>query len=268
MKTWLKISLWVVLLSSVVFLLIKSNQSRGEALLQEPKISIVVKGENAFINKEELLGKLKRRQFLYDNQKVSELNIEKMEEYIRSISHVKDVNIYTEIDGNWVIRVELRKPIVRVFNRYNESYYLDEDGIIMNTTLTYTARVPVASGEIISKREGLNVPQIINNDTLISILKLDDIYWISDYVCNDPLFQSLIGQIYVEKNGDIVLTPLVGDQKIMFGTANSKEEVEKKFDKLRIFYNEAMPYEGWKKYESISLKYEEQIVCKKKKTNE
>ena len=54
------------------------------------------------------------------------------------------------------------------------------------------------------------------------------------------------------------------DQKIIFGTANSDQEVESKFDKLKTFYTEAMEHEGWRKYKEINLKYEDQIVCKKK----
>jgi cell division protein FtsQ len=77
-----------------------------------------------------------------------------------------------------------------------------------------------------------------------------------------------VGQIHLEKNGDFVLVPLVGDQKIIFGAAHSTQEVESKFDKLRIFYTEAIAYEGWSKYSEISLKYENQIVCKKKNINE
>jgi len=60
----------------------------------------------------------------------------------------------------------------------------------------------------------------------------------------------------------------VGDQKIIFGTAHSKEEVQEKFKKLTIFYNEAMPFEGWNTYSEISLKFEDQIVCKKKNEHE
>ncbi len=57
----------------------------------------------------------------------------------------------------------------------------------------------------------------------------------------------------------------IGDNvKIIFGTAYSNEEVREKFRKLKIFYTEAIPYEGWNKYEEISLKYDKQIVCKKK----
>jgi hypothetical protein len=40
--------------------------------------------------------------------------------------------------------------------------------------------------------------------------------------------------------------------------------VQEKFSKLEIFYKQAMPYEGWTKYDQINLKYSKQIVCRKK----
>ena len=124
------------------------------------------------------------------------------------------------------------------------------------------------TGEIFDRQKSISVDEIINNDSLISIRKLDDIYRISDYVCNDPLFHSLIGQVHLEKNGDFILVPLVGDQRIVLDTTRSEREVSEKFEKLRIFYKQAIPYEGWNTYKEISLKYEDQIVCKKKETNE
>jgi len=109
------------------------------------------------------------------------------------------------------------------------------------------------------------VPEIINNDSLKSIKKIDEIYRISSYVCNDTLMSKLIGQVYLEKNGDFILIPLLGDQKIIFGSAYSEQEINEKFDRLRVFYEEAMPYEGWDKYNEISVKYEGQIVCRKRR---
>jgi cell division protein FtsQ len=59
------------------------------------------------------------------------------------------------------------------------------------------------------------------------------------------------------------MTPVIGDQKIVFGKAHSERHVREKFQRLKVFYKEAIPYEGWSKYSEISLKYEGQIVCKK-----
>ena len=72
-----------------------------------------------------------------------------------------------------------------------------------------------------------------------------------------------IGQIHREKNGDFVLIPQVGSHTIIFGSAFSDREVEEKFKKLKVFYEEGLPYEGWNKYDIINLKYKKQIVCKK-----
>ena len=268
MKNWIKISLWSVFAIVIIALGIKIKSDLEAETLKAPKIVIHVDDENAFISEEELLSRLRTENLIFDGQKREELDIEPIEEFIGSISQVKYVDVFQTINGEWQIDIQIRKPIARIFNKFGESYYLDSEGNAMNTTSSHTARTLIVTGNIKDRSNSISTSEIINNDSLISIRKLDDIYRISSYVCNDPLFHSLVGQIHLEKNGDFILVPLVGDQKIVFGTAHSSTEVESKFEKLRIFYNEAMAYEGWTTYSEISLKFEDQIVCKKKNTNE
>lgn len=264
MKQWLKISFWVLGVSLILWLLHIANTYYEDNKLPDPVVKIKVDGPNAFLSKDELLKQLHRKHLIYEDQTWAELNTSAIENFIRINTHVKKVHVYRSIGRSWTIDITLRKPIVRVFNKHGESYYVDSEGYLMKIAPSHAARVLVASGEINEKLGGLNVPQIINNDSLISIHKLDDIYRISNYVCNDPLFQSLVGQIYVEKNGDLILIPLIGDQRIVIGSADTEEDVKQKFEKLRVFYEEAMPYTGWETYKEIVLKYDGQIVCKKK----
>ena len=268
MKKWLTISSWILLFAAIITTGIYIQKALGEKIIPNAQITIQSEGENTFITEDELQLKLEAKGIVFDQQKRTELEIEKIEEYIRSISQVKKVEIFQYIDGSWTINVELRKPIARIYNKRNENYYLDEDGITFSTSPTHTARTLIFTGDIIDEISSIPVREIINNDSLISIRKLDDIYRISRYVCNDPLFHSQIGQVHLQKNGDFILVPLVGDQKIVFGSAESEEEVEDKFKKLTIFYNEALPFEGWEHYSEINLKFKGQIVCKKKKSNE
>jgi len=178
---------------------------------------------------------------------------------------VKNVKAYRQIGKKWFLKIELRKPIARIFNSYGQSFYIDDDGFMMNRSDLHTARVLIFSGFIKDKFSHKSVPEIINNDSLKSIRKIDEIYRISSYVCKDTLMSKLIGQVYLEKNGDFILIPLLGDQKIIFGSAYSEQEIKEKFDRLKVFYEEAMPYEGWDKYDEISVKYEGQIVCRKRR---
>lgn len=264
MNKWIKIALWSIFAIGIIVLLTIVRTIQNERVLEEPKIIVEKIGEDPFLTETELLTKLKLEGLFWDGMKREELNLEAIENYVSGISQVDEVKVYSQIGNDWQIRIKLKRPVIRVFNKYGESFYLDENGGIMETTPSHTARSIIASGEIFDRIDGESVPEIINNDSLISIRKLDDIYRISNYVCYDPLFRSLIGQIYLEKNGDFILVPLVGDQKIVFGKANSESEVKAKFEKLRTFYHEGMPYVGWKTYSEINVKYDEQIVCKRK----
>ena len=180
------------------------------------------------------------------------------------MSEIKSAKVFTKIGSKWTVEVEIRKPIARVFNKFGESFYLDDLGFTMAPSSLYTARVVVVTGDISDRISSKSVSEIINNGFLKSNRKLDDLFRISHYVCNDQLLQALIGQIHRKTNGDFVLIPQVGGQKIIFGTAHTDQEVSEKFRKLKVFYKEAIPYEGWNKYDEISLKYDKQIVCKKK----
>lgn len=264
MNKWVKISLWSVFGISVVVLLVLTQRYLQELPLKKPAVQISVTGENSFLSESELTTRLQRNNLIYVNQRVKDLGPEKIERFIRKMEEVKTVAVYSSLNGSWNINIELRKPIAHIFNSIGQNFFLDADGHTISSSSEHTARVLVVSGEIPDRfgQESVNV--IINNDSLKTIRKLDDVYRISNYVCNDPLMQSLIGQIHRESNGDFVLIPLVGGQKIVFGSAFTDKDVAEKFKKLKIFYKEAIPYEGWNKYSEISLKYENQIVCKKK----
>ena len=179
------------------------------------------------------------------------------------MEEVKTVRVYKNIGKSWNIDVELRNPIARIFTLSQKAYYLDDEGYTIGRSSLHTAHVLIFSGFITEIMEKASVKEIINNDSLKSIRKLDDIYRISNYVCNDSLMNALIGQVYLEKNGDFILIPLVGRQTILFGSANSDNAVADKFNRLKVFYKEGMPHEGWGKYNTIIVKYEGQIVCRK-----
>jgi cell division protein FtsQ len=262
MKKWLKIIAWSLLCVGVLFLLSLAQHAQKETIVSKPEIVIHVTGESAFLTKDELYTRLKRKKFIYEGQLWEKLNVSAIENYIRSMSEVKTVKVFSSIGKGWEIEVLVRKPIARIYNTFGETYYLDEDGIIMKSSNLHTARVVVITGNIKDRINSKSVKEIINNPTLKSIQKLDQLYRISIYVCKDPLMQSLISQIHLKSNGDFVLIPLVGGQKIIFGSADSDEDVRDKFEKLKLFYKEAIPFEGWNKYKEISLKYKKQIVCK------
>ena len=263
MKNGLKISFWVLLFTGVLFVLFYGNSRLDDALVRMPDVRIHVDGPDAFLTEKELVSRLRNERLFYEGQKFSDFNINKIEDFVRAMPEVRNVEVFKTISNEWSIDLELIRPIARIFNKHGETFYLDSDGKKMQRSDLHTARVLIFSGEIKDYFNDESFKSIINNDSLKSIRDLDEIYYISNYVCKDPLLQSLIGQVYLNENNDFIMTPVVGDQKIVFGKAHSERQVREKFQRLKVFYKEAIPYEGWSKYSEISLKYEGQIVCKK-----
>ena len=71
-----------------------------------------------------------------------------------------------------------------------------------------------------------------------------------------------VKQIYIEENGELVLFPRSGPQRIIFGDSGNLEE---KFEKLYTFYAQIVPVAGWNKYSEVNLKFRGEIICKRMK---
>ena len=263
MKSWMKFLLWCLLLLCVALILFFEHKKESNVSLNNPDIKITVQGIDTFLTRKEVLNRLKTHQVFEKGKEVVSLDVFKTEATLDTMPEVRNVEVYKSLKGSWSIDLELIKPLARIFPEGHKSFYLDADGNKMGRSSIHTARVLIFSGKIPDRIDSESVNLIINNDSLKSIKLLDDIYRISNYVCKDPLLYSLIGQVYCDENHEFIMIPVVGKQKIVFGKASSVKEVEDKFQRLKVFYQEAMPFEGWNKYSEISLKYEGQVVCRK-----
>jgi cell division protein FtsQ len=68
----------------------------------------------------------------------------------------------------------------------------------------------------------------------------------------------MIVQIHANAKREFTLVPMLGDQKIIFG---EYDDSMAKWKKLKVFYKEAMPFVGWRKYRNLDLRFRNQIVC-------
>lgn len=264
MKIWLIRILWTLVSVGTIVVFYFAQKTDANRILDTPKVAIHAEDENTFLTKQELLYRLQLKQLLRKDMPVKALQVQRIEQAIAAMPEVKHVNVYRHLGAKLEIDLTLRKPIARVFNTKGQSYYLDQEGFMMYRSALHTARVLVFSGAIDEPYNPRIHCGFINNGTLKSSRIIDQIYHISNYVCNDPLMHRLIGQVFLDPSGDFILIPMLGDQQIIFGAARSDKEVADKFERLKHFYKEALPHEGWNKYKEISVKYEGQIVCRKK----
>ena len=184
---------------------------------------------------------------------ISSIDLKSMEDKVKKHPYVDKVNAYFEIDGELHIEVTQKAPLMRVIPARGEGFYLDNDTLKLPLSRYYTARVLVASGNI---RERMAQEVEPAKGSLVK-----DLYKIGKYINKDPFWKSQITQIFVDNNKEIWLIPRVGFHKILLGDA---KDIDRKFTNLHIFYKEGLNKIGWNNYETINLKFNNQIVCTKK----
>lgn len=261
MKKWLKNSLWVVFLVVIGLVFSFVSDSQNERAVGFPDVNIEVFEDMIFLSEADIIGRLQDKHYIDEGKTYSEMELEKIEQFIKEMPEVKEVQVYTYLSGLWKIDMSLRQPIARIFNQDGTSCYLDTDGTLMPLSNNYTAHVVTVDGNINETDFAKNVDMIMNNDSLKTLEILDDLYEISNYVCNDEYLSAQITHIHINSYDEFELIPRVGDQRIMFGDA---EYAAGKFKKLEYFYTEGMSRIGWDEYDTINVMYKGQVVCSKR----
>lgn len=179
------------------------------------------------------------------------LEVDRMEKVLEEDPFVQDAETYIDQRNIFHVKIDQREPILRVLDNNGGNYYLDKDGNKMPPSKNFAARVLVATGNIAPYTVDFRKKKRTT---------LKDLFALTQTLLADDFFASFIQQIHVSSTGDFVLVPLIGDQKIILGPARKLED---KLERLKTFYHQGMPYTGWRVYESINLKYNGQVVCKR-----
>jgi len=239
------------------------GNKKGNARIASVSIQIDNSEEVRFLNETEIKTLLAERNLKTIGASNNELEPSKMEKAICEHPAVKTANVYAGFDGVLHIEIEQRKPIVRVLDLFDNSYYIDEDGNYFPTIDRFTCRVPVATGFIADRfhTRNLNISEVTANDSLAKVGVTDDIFTYMHLIQRDKFLMALTEQLYVTVDKEIELIPKAGPTSIFLGNADMAEN---KLARLKVFYRKGLPAAGWNTYSTLNLKYKDQIICTKK----
>ncbi|MCM4169399.1 Cell division protein FtsQ [Arenibacter antarcticus] len=227
-----------VLLLVVMGLYAFSNARNGQKRIGNVQIEFV--GDQNLYMTQETVDKLLIQSY-GDLTNLTKENIvlNTIEKAIEANEMVKKAQVYLTVNGDLVAKVAQRKPIARVEG--SAKYYLDEDGEHMPFSRHHSARVPLITGNI--------------NDT-----SLKDVYRILTYSNTDE---------FLKKN--IIGVHITGEQKYLLNfrmenfvvDLGGVEGLEKKFSNFRAFYVKAYKDKSLNDYHTVSLAFNNQVVCTK-----
>ena len=261
MKRILNILFWIAVIAYYFVAMSSVSEKRHELICTSVEINVVDSIRSRFVTAKDIFRMVDNRTQKMTGIRFDSINITGIERRLSNFAPVQRASIYKSIDGTVHIDVTQRTPVLRIINRYGDSFYLDEQGDLLQNSNHYCAHVLVANGFINMRPEQKNhnvlTAEVVPGKRNI----MRELYMLANFINSDKFWKAQIQQIYVNEDGEFELIPLVGAHVIVFGTFD-KHDI--KFSKLESFYRNGLNVKGWNTYDVINLKYEGQIVATRK----
>lgn len=184
---------------------------------------------------------------------VSKINLYEIENSLRDRGEVLTADVYSDSEGHIGIDLTQRRAVLRLCGN-GRDFYSDSTGYLF--PIYKNADVPVITG---------NIPVSWNEGDKGYRADAKEAKWIEGaialgkYIENNWFYHNQIAQIDVAESGDVVLYTRDGEQKFIFGNFDS---IEDKFSRMTLYYKGIASGESHKKYNTVNVKYKNQIICR------
>ncbi len=245
------VMLWVCIGGGMLSLLIAAIGKKNREDCTDYTIAIKGSAEKFFINADDI------RKLLISGmgselkgKKMSEINLKKLEQLLRNNIWIRKAEMW--FDNKNVLHVEVyeREPIARIFTNAGNSFYIDSTERKIPLSDRMSARVPVFTGfpdkKVYSAKDSLLFADVKN---------------VAIYIKNDPFWMSQVAQVNITADRNFELSPVVGNHLIKLGNG---KDIEKKFNRLMIFYKQVLAQKGFDAYSTIDVQYSGQVVGTKR----
>jgi cell division protein FtsQ len=213
-------------------------KSQGEVCTRV-EVEVVNADSTSFVTPTGVLNDLKNRHIKLEGESMDKINASKIEQALRESPYLESADIVKCADGRVLIRVSQLVPVMRVFDG-DKSYYVNRAGKPMDANAYYHSDVPVVQGHFTRKYPAIRLLPLI------------------DYVECDTLLRSLVTMYSVQDSNNIIIVREFSGHVVNIGNVQG---LENKFAKLKLFYREVMPKRGWNTFDTISVKWNHQIVA-------
>lgn len=214
------------------------DKSRGE-VCNEVEVQVINADNTSFVTPQGVLSDLKSQGIKIKGKRMGDIDASDIEEALCLSPYLENADLVKCQDGKVLIRVSQLVPVMRVFDG-EDSYYVNRAGKHMTATNYYHCDVPVVRGHFTKMYPPTRLLPLI------------------DYVEGDSLLRSLVTMYLVRDTNNIIIVPDFSGHVVNLGNADG---FENKFAKLKLFYSEVMPKHGWNTYDTISVKWNHQIVA-------
>lgn len=238
---------WLAVGISILTLLVAANRKERGYLCKEVAITIKGVGESFYIDKNDIAASLKKAAATkITGQPLTSIKLAVLEKALEKNEWIQDAELYFDSRNVLHVFVTERQPVARVFTTAGNSFYIDTGALRMPLLDSVSMRVPVVTNFPAAKR--LN-----KKDSAL----LQDIKRLAQFVTHDEFWNAQVAQIDIVDHNNFEIIPTVGNHVIRIGGA---ENVEAKFQRLLVFYQQVLSKTGFDKYSVLDAQYAGQII--------
>ena len=206
-------------------------------------LDIIINDEQCtdFINENEIRELLVSKKLFPEGKALDDIDLTNLEKVLTASPYIDEALCFKTAEGRIAIHLTPRVPVLHVLNSEGEDFYIDNRGGTMPRG-HHTIDLLVMTGNVPSSKAG---PLYSN---------------LGKRLGSDPYWSRQIQEIHVRADGDIELTPIVGDFTILLGDTS---DLDDKLSRMRTFYSEGLDKAGWNRYRLINLKFAGQVVAER-----
>lgn len=211
--------------------------------------------ERKFVAKEDVEKWLDKEYRAYAGLRLDSVDLGRIESIVLGHSAVRSCEAWLTDDGTLHIELTQRQPAVR-FDEGTNGYYCDAEGFIFPLQARGSVDVPVVDGKL-----PLHVARGFKGSPAADYERewLGKILALAAHMKGTP-WEQIIQRISVEDSGDLVITPVKGREKFLFGPP---VRIAEKFSLMEKYYTTVAPSKEAGYYGTVDVRYSGQLVCRK-----
>lgn len=248
MPKYLKITFSVLLAMYLVVAFVVTSDEADAGVCTGMKIDVLPDGAaTPFVTAAELSRELDSLPEKARGMELSVIDTQRLRRHLLDMDKIEDVSVVRWTDGSIHVTATPIVPVARVFDSTGKSYYINRQGKRVAASARYRRDVPIIKGDF---------------DYADSTFSAVDVLPVVERIYSDSLWSGYISMIEVKGPSDILLIPKIREHVVNIG---SPAALDDKLHRLERFYSEVLRQQGWSKYDTLSVKWDGQLVATRRR---
>lgn len=239
-KTILKTVLCVVLLGYVAFAFAFVHEENASRVCRGIDLRIIGNSLPDSVLRQGVSSQLARYGRKLKGEPLGKIDLKRLEDYLGNFSNFESVECSFNPDSRLRITIVPIKAEVRVFTDKGKSFYINRYGKRIDADAEFYIDVPVL---LVPEKQEAAIP------SAMSLIR---------YAGADPELSPLIAAYKIDGPNDLLIIPRLQGHVINFGDSARLDE---KKAAILAAYRNILPAKGWNTYDTISVKFKNQVVA-------